>query len=332
MSLKRALWFILALLLAVSAFSQTRFLLPYGKIQFFDRNGKPLAFGKVATYVAGTTTPKATYSSSTGAANTNPVILDAAGRSEIWLDADTSYKIILKDRYDVQQWSVDNITDWGGSLTAGGSALAGDVTGAYNATVVTKIQGIAVSTTDPTANQVLVYTGGAWTPGSVGVTNLSGILSSSNGGTDNGFTAFTGPASSEKTFTLPNASDTIATYAVKNVFTKAQIVTPSNLTINAPDGTVAVDASLSNHFRLLLTTDCPCTISTPSNPTDGQEVLFEITQATGGSETLDWSAGFAWGGVSKPTMTSGANKKDFVKFVYNSTATKWYALLAVQGY
>ena len=39
----------------------------------------------------------------------------------------------------------------------------------------------------------------------------SGILAASRGGTDNGFTAFTGPAASTKTFTLPNASATILT-------------------------------------------------------------------------------------------------------------------------
>jgi hypothetical protein len=40
---------------------------------------------------------------------------------------------------------------------------------------------------------------------------VSGILAATNGGTGNGFTAFTGPATSTKTFTLPNASATILT-------------------------------------------------------------------------------------------------------------------------
>ena len=39
----------------------------------------------------------------------------------------------------------------------------------------------------------------------------SGILAPSRGGTNNGFTAFTGPTTSTKTFTLPNASATILT-------------------------------------------------------------------------------------------------------------------------
>ena len=57
--------------------------------QFFDNNGVILSGGKIYTYEAGTTTPLATYTSSTGnTAHTNPIVLDAAGRvpagGEIW--------------------------------------------------------------------------------------------------------------------------------------------------------------------------------------------------------------------------------------------------------
>ena len=49
--------------------------------QFFDNNGNPLSGGKLYTYAAGTTTPQATYASAAGSTlNTNPIILDAAGR------------------------------------------------------------------------------------------------------------------------------------------------------------------------------------------------------------------------------------------------------------
>lgn len=318
----------------VLAEAQTRTPYMSPKVQFFDRNGKPLASCRLYSYTAGTTTPRPTYSSATGAANTNPAICDGAGRLDIWLDASASYKFILKDRNDVQQWSVDNITDWGGYYATGSSAAAGDISGSLDALTVTKLQGISVSTTDPTAGQVLVFTGGAWTPGGVDLTTgVTGILPAGNGGTGNAFFTVAGPTTTPRNFTFPDASDTMATWGRVNQFTKALTVTPVDLTITAADGTVPVDGSLSNHFRLTLTTDCPCTMNTPTNLANGQKVLFEITQATGGSETLDWSAGFVWSsGVAKPTITVTASKKDFVTGVYNSTTAKIYMLHVTQGY
>ena len=81
--------------------------------QFFDDNGAPLAGGLIYTYAAGTTTPLATYTSANGlTANTNPIILDAAGRppNEIWLTGGFSYKFVLKDSTYVQIWTMDNLS------------------------------------------------------------------------------------------------------------------------------------------------------------------------------------------------------------------------------
>jgi hypothetical protein len=67
--------------------------------QFFDNNGNPLSGGKIYTYEAGTTTPLATYTSSSGdTAHTNPIVLDAGGRvpgGEIW-NALQLYKLRLQ--------------------------------------------------------------------------------------------------------------------------------------------------------------------------------------------------------------------------------------------
>lgn len=73
-------------------------LAPYAFPQAFDDNGDPLDGGLLYTYVSGTSTPAATYTSSdlTGPQNTNPIVLSAGGRYKIYLDA-MSYKFILKD-------------------------------------------------------------------------------------------------------------------------------------------------------------------------------------------------------------------------------------------
>lgn len=80
--------------------------------QFFDDNGDPLSGGKIYTYAAGTTTPKATYTDYTGGTpNANPIILDAAGRTpdEVWLNYGDAYKFILKDSADTTVGTYDNI-------------------------------------------------------------------------------------------------------------------------------------------------------------------------------------------------------------------------------
>ena len=80
--------------------------------QFFDNNGNPLNGGLIYTYAAGTTTPAATYTSSTGGtANANPIELDSAGRTpaQIWLTAGSSYKFVLQTSLGVTIKTDDNI-------------------------------------------------------------------------------------------------------------------------------------------------------------------------------------------------------------------------------
>jgi hypothetical protein len=94
------------------------FLSPVGgaAAQFFTNSGVILSGGKLYTYAAGTTTPKATYTSSSGGtAHTNPIILDSAGRvpgGEIWLTA-APYKFMLYTSTDVLIATYDNISGLG---------------------------------------------------------------------------------------------------------------------------------------------------------------------------------------------------------------------------
>jgi len=88
-------------------------LSPIGNgFQFFDNNGAPLNAGKIYTYQAGSSTPLATYTSSSGlTANANPIILGTSGRppNDIWLSEGFFYKFILKDSSDVTIQTYDNL-------------------------------------------------------------------------------------------------------------------------------------------------------------------------------------------------------------------------------
>jgi hypothetical protein len=94
------------------------FLSPVGgaAAQFFNNDGTVLSGGKLYSYVAGTSTPQTTYTSSNGlTAHTNPIILDSAGRvpgGEVWLIA-AAYKFVLNTSTNVLIATYDNITGIG---------------------------------------------------------------------------------------------------------------------------------------------------------------------------------------------------------------------------
>jgi hypothetical protein len=78
--------------------------------------GLPLPGGKLFSYIAGTSTPQATYTDSTQSTpNANPVILNANGQAAVWLDPTKTYKFILQDAFGNQIYSTDQVQ---GSLTA----------------------------------------------------------------------------------------------------------------------------------------------------------------------------------------------------------------------
>src|SRR6185437_16115648 len=78
-------------------------------VTFVNGAGLPCAGCKLSTFAAGTTTPLATYTDSTGtSSNTNPITLDASGGAFIWLGS-SSYKFILKDALGNTIWTVDNV-------------------------------------------------------------------------------------------------------------------------------------------------------------------------------------------------------------------------------
>ena len=91
--------------------------------QFFDNNGNPLTGGLIYTYEAGTTTPLITYTSSNGlTANSNPIVLDSAGRvsNQVWLELSTPYKFVLKTSVGVTIGTYDNLIGVGGITSAQG--------------------------------------------------------------------------------------------------------------------------------------------------------------------------------------------------------------------
>lgn len=136
---------------------------PVPKAQFIDAAGQPLVGGKVYTYAAGSTTPLATFTDSTGTTNnTNPIILDARGEAGIWYNPSVLYKIVLKDADDVEIYTVDNIS---GNITATSPSISN------GAIVSSTIDSTPIGNTTPSTGYFTTFSG-EWAQLPAGTTML----------------------------------------------------------------------------------------------------------------------------------------------------------------
>lgn len=93
--------------------------------RFYDNSGALAVGGKLYTYVAGTTTPQATYIDSTGGTpNTNPIVLNSRGECSVWMTDGQSYKFVLQDSVGNTLWTVDNIPSSGNAVITALAQLA----------------------------------------------------------------------------------------------------------------------------------------------------------------------------------------------------------------
>lgn len=90
---------------------------PNPKFLGTDNNNDPVVGGKLFTYISGTTTKQSTYSNSTlSTPNSNPVVMDSAGRATVFLDPTLAYKFVFAPSTDTDPpvspyWTVDGISE-----------------------------------------------------------------------------------------------------------------------------------------------------------------------------------------------------------------------------
>ena len=128
------------------------------------------------------------------------------------------------------------------AVTSGGTGLTALGTPGY--VLRTNVSGTAMEWFSPVAGGTvtsvdgsggttgLTLTGGAIT--AAGTLTLGGLLVAANGGTGNGFTKFTGPTTAEKTFTLPNSSETL-------LYSGGALGTPSSGAVTNLTGTASIN-------------------------------------------------------------------------------------------
>ena len=104
--------------------------------------------------------------------------------------------------------------------------------------------------------------------------------------------------------------------------------TPVALTAGA---SVATDASLGNYFTL--TANQNFTLANPTNSINGQKVVWRVKQDATGGRTIALDANFRVGStISSVTLSTGANKVDYIGAIYDATDGKWDVIAYSKGY
>lgn len=171
------------------------------------------------------------------------------------------------------------------------------------------------------------------------VTNAAGAGQTFPGSTS-GNTTLKATAIASGTLTLPAATDTLVGKATTDTLTNKTLTSPaiSGPTISGITSTVQqkrpsqaltssaaatpVNAALGDFCLMSLTENT--TVGAPTNPVDGQILVFKITN-TASNRTVAWNAAFHFVGSSAPTITVGA-KDSVVAFIYDAATSVWNEL------
>ena len=92
-----------------------------------------------------------------------------------------------------------------------------------------------------------------------------------------------------------------------------------------------MDASLGNDFRVTIAGNR--TMGNPANPSNGQQIIFQVTQGSGGSFTLSWGSSYEFSaGLPQPSLSTTAGQTDLLGFIYNAAKGTWLLAAFVNGF
>lgn len=327
---------------------------PFPKHQFFDDSGNPLSNGTLQTFIAGTSTPVATFSDSSGTPNANPIVLDAAGRVVgLFLMVGSSYKFLLKNSSGATIWSFDNITavpasaasttipgTAGENLSAGALAYLSDGSGGKTAgrwyladsgqiySSITNFVGF-VPTALTTGSSGFFLTNGQMTGLSglsIGVAYYVGTAGAITS-TAPTLARFVGIADTSTSLLLdqvPIAGIILNRPELRNYVETviAAAIAANVLTLNLQNG-AEFTTSLNANVNTLTIQNVPSTTAVTT-------LTIRFT-ADGTVRTITWPASFKWGGGSAPTMTGTLNKVDILTARTYDGGTTWYPAIYTQS-
>lgn len=306
---------------------------PLGIYQAFDDNGDPLAGGKLNTYAAGTTTPKATYTTAAGdIENDNPVELDASGMANVWL-GDGGYKFVLTDANDNIIFTTDNIggttdTAFGGQVNLITTNTNINTTYANSANIVTGNttlsllpatsggEGFYITVKNAGVNTVTIDPdGGELIDGAATLSIPAGLsaLIITNGTAWYSFFLATVTLAGNNAFTGNNS------FSGDTTFT-GEIYTPSDGTLTIASGSITPTGT----YHLVDTEGAAASddLDTIASPTNGQHLILRTANSS--RDVVVTNAG----NIVTPTGTSITlgTTNESISLLYDSTLVKWVVL------
>jgi hypothetical protein len=129
---------------------------------------------------------------------------------------------------------------------------------------------------------------------------------------------------------LTTATASPASAAAQATSTESGALAPA--VVNLTDAaTIAVDASLGSDFRVTIAGNR--TVGAPANPANGQQIIFQVTQGSGGPFQLSWGTGYEFSAnLPQPTLSTTAGQTDLLGFIYNAAKGTWLLAAFVNGF
>ena len=99
--------------------------------------------------------------------------------------------------------------------------------------------------------------------------------------------------------------------------------------------TIAVDAAAGRLLTVTLTSSR--IMGAPTNPKDGEMIMFKIKQGGAGSFTItSWTSGAGGyqfsASIPAPTLSTTAGLSDYIGFIYDSVSNRWNCLSYSLGF
>ena len=74
-------------------------------------------------------------------------------------------------------------------------------------------------------------------------------------------------------------------------------------------------------------------MGTPSNATGGQQIIFQVTQGSGGPFVLSWGSGYEFSAaLPQPSLSTTAGQIDLLGFIYDAARGMWLLAAFVNGF